>query len=123
MWCKCPCDGCAVGRVWYTPDHAELDTYEPPDTPYDEQGDMGEQAEDMDDEWGVYHQLLQDQDNFDPATGEDGTARPAERGRACARVYRPSTDLATELAVLVLVQAADRLPAGHKGSDGYRVTS
>ena len=62
--CRCPCDGCAVGRVWYTPDQAELDTYEPPDTPYDDQGDMEEQAADMDDEWMVYHDLLQDQDNF-----------------------------------------------------------
>ena len=52
------------GKVWYTPvpDHAELVTYEPPDTPYDDQGDMEEQTEDMDDEWEVYHQLLQDQD-------------------------------------------------------------
>ena len=30
------------------------------------------QAEDMDDEWEAYHELLQDQDNFDPAAGEDG---------------------------------------------------
>ena len=43
----------------------------------------------MDDEWEVYHQLLQDQDNFDPTAGEDGTAEPAERGRAFARVYGP----------------------------------
>ena len=56
--CRCPCDGCAVGRVWYTPDHAELINYEPPDTPYDDQGDMEEQAADMDDEWEVHHDLL-----------------------------------------------------------------
>ena len=87
--CTCPCDGYAVGRLWYTPDRAELDTYESPETPYDDQGDMEEQTEDMDDEWEVYHQLLQDQDNFDPAAGEDGTAEPTKRGRACARVYRP----------------------------------
>ena len=73
MSCRCPCDGCAVGRVWYTPDHAELDTYEPPDpeSPYDDQDDMQEQAEDMDLEWEVYHQLLQSQDNFDSAAGEE----------------------------------------------------
>lgn len=35
--CGCPCDGCAVSRVWYTPDHAELDTYEPPETQFDDQ--------------------------------------------------------------------------------------
>ena len=81
--CRCPCDGCAVGRVWYTPDQAELDTYEPPDTPYDDQGDMEEQAADMDDEWMVYHELLQDQDNFDPTAGESGTGGPtAERDLA-----------------------------------------
>jgi hypothetical protein len=87
--CTCPCDGYAVGRLWYTPDRAELDTYESPETLFDDQGDMEEQTEDMDDEWEVYHQLLRDQDNFDPATGEDGTVEQAKRGRACARVYRP----------------------------------
>ena len=58
--CRCPCDGFAVGRIWYTPDRAELDTYEPPETPYDDQCDMEDHTEDMDDEWEVYHQLLQD---------------------------------------------------------------
>ena len=35
--CRCPCDvdGCAVGRVWCTPDHAELIDYEPPQSPDD----------------------------------------------------------------------------------------
>ena len=62
--CRCPCDGCAVGRVWHTPDRAELDTYESPETPYDDQGDMEEQAVDMDDEFEVHHERLQSQDNF-----------------------------------------------------------
>ena len=39
------------------------------------------------------------------------------RGRAGARVCRPGCDLT------VLVQAADKLPAGHRGKDGCRVTS
>jgi hypothetical protein len=55
------------------PGGAELDTYEPPESPYDDQGDMEEQAKDMDDEWEVYHQLLQDQDSFDPAAVSNTT--------------------------------------------------
>ena len=51
MRCGCLCDGCAVGRVWYTPTTAELDTYEPPDTPYDDQGDLEEHAAEM--KWRV----------------------------------------------------------------------
>ena len=39
--------------------------------PFDDQGDMEEQAADMDDAWEVYHDLLQDQDNLDSAAGED----------------------------------------------------
>ena len=64
MRCRCPCDGCAVGRTWYTPDHAELDTYEPPESPYDDQGDMQGQTRWMGAGWGVHHGLLQHQDNF-----------------------------------------------------------
>ena len=50
---------------------------------------MEEQTEDMDEEWEMYHQPLQHQDNFDPATGESGTAEPAERDRACAQAVPP----------------------------------
>ena len=32
---------------------------------------------------------MQDQDDFKPAAGEDSTAGPTGRGRACARVYKP----------------------------------
>ena len=51
---------------------------------------MEEQAADMDDEWMVYHELLQDQDNFDPTAGESGTGGPtAERDLAgTAKVRR-----------------------------------
>ena len=35
---------------------------------------MEEQADDMDDEWEVHHELLPDQDNFDSIAGEGGTA-------------------------------------------------
>ena len=77
MRCRCPCDGCSVGRVWYTPDNAELCTYKPSQSPYDDQGDMDEQAADMEDQGDV-----EDQDNFDSAAGEGGTGEPADRGRA-----------------------------------------
>ena len=50
MRCRCPCDGCSVGRVWYTPDNAELCTYESSQSPYADQGDMEELAHNMDDE-------------------------------------------------------------------------
>ena len=89
--CRCPCDGCYIGRVWYTPDIVELSTYEPPQSPYDDQGNIQELADHMDIEWDVYHDLFQNQDNFDPAAGEDDAAEPAERGRACVRVCRPSS--------------------------------
>ena len=75
MRCRCPCDGCSVGRVWYTPDNAELCTYEPPQSPYDDQGDMEEQAADMEDQGDV-----EDQDNFNSATGEGESGGPADRG-------------------------------------------
>ena len=35
---------------------------------------MQEQTGDMDDEWLVHHDILQDQDNFDSIAGEDGSA-------------------------------------------------
>ena len=92
--CRCPCDGCAVGRV---------DTYEPPDTPYDDQDDMEDQVEGMDDEWLVHHDImiLQDQDNFDPAAGEDGARGPVGRGvSSYAAAYRATA--VTGLAVLVV---------------------
>ena len=88
--CRCPCHGCAVGRVWYTPDHAELNTYEPPETPYDDQGDMEEQTRWMDAEWSVDHDLLQHQDNF-TELAEDAAEEPADRGRSThTAVHRAS---------------------------------
>ena len=79
MRCRCPCNGCSVGPVWYTPDSAELCTYdEPPPSPYADQGDMEEQVDNMDDEWEVYHELLQDQDNFGPTAGEGEAGGPTE---------------------------------------------
>ena len=96
--CRCPCDGCTVGRVWYTPGHAELDTHEPPESPCGDQGDMQEQTGDMpvddDHECEVYHdhELLQDQDSFDPATGEDEARGPTGRGRSSyAAAHRTSS--------------------------------
>ena len=49
---------------------------------------MEEQTGWMDAEWRVHHDLLQHQDNF-TELAEDEAGGPAERGRACARVYRP----------------------------------
>jgi hypothetical protein len=80
-----------VGRACYTPDTAELCTYEPPQSPYDDQDDIQELTDHMDIEWDVYYDLSQNQDNFDPAAGGDATAELAERGRACVRVCRPSS--------------------------------
>ena len=66
-----------------------LDTYELPESPYGDQGDMQEQTEDMDDEWEVHHDILQDQDNFNSAAGEGGSAEPASTSRVHARTRRP----------------------------------
>ena len=61
----------------------------------------------MDAEWSVDHDLLQHQDNF-TELAEDEAGGPAERGRACARACRSSTELA------VLMQAAGRVtPASY----------
>ena len=112
--CGCPCDGCAVGRVWYTPDHAELDTYEPPDTPYDDQDDMVEQARDMDDEWLAHHDILQDQDNFDPAAGEGEAGGPSEDAVAPAGTAQdaaPAASAVVEAAVDTAEAAMDAAPA------------
>ena len=39
---------------------------------------MEEQAAEMNDEWEVHHDLLQNQDNFDPAAGEGEAGGPTE---------------------------------------------
>jgi len=97
---RCPCDCCAVGRVWYTPDHAGLDTYEPPDTPYDDQRDTEEQAVDMDDEFEIYHELLQSQDNL-ASTLQQERARQENRQTEADRHILHTVPV-TGLAVYVL---------------------
>ena len=76
---------------------------------------MEEHAEDMDDEWEVYLQLLQDQDSFDPAAGEDeaggpteDTVTPADAGQDAA----PAAGAVGEAAMNTAEAAMDAAGAG-----------
>jgi hypothetical protein len=79
--CRCPCDGCAVGRVWYTPTNAELDEYESPDSADDGLDYVEAQQEadmDMEVDVDMDMHMAQDQSNCDPAAGEGEAGGPAE---------------------------------------------
>ena len=78
-------------------------------------------AEDMDEEWEAYHDLLQDPDNFRAGAKEEDHDAGGPRGRTAHIAAHIHTGPVTGLAVLVL--AADRLAAEYRGSDEYRMTS
>ena len=111
-----------MGRVWYTPDRAGLDSYEPAESPYDDQGDTEEQTRWMDAGWEVHHDLLQHQDSFtELADLEDETGGPADRGRPThAALHRTSGRAGSAGADSV---TADKQPAECRGRGGYRMTS
>ena len=121
MRCKCSCDGCAVGGVWYAPGRGELSPegqwHNMPGAAQEGQegsegqGEQGEQEEETRAERGIREDLLQRAEEYGAAGGEQGAQRTGWRGTVARRLRAAQTARGT----MVVVRAGEANCRGEEG--------